>query len=91
MRKINIYDLSTNDVELTELRKQMIKDEGFPVWLVTVTNAFTNEVESKEIFVTNKARDEYINSLKSISSIEIELIKIKDVTFLSYKTKEGDE
>ena len=91
MRKINIYDLSTNDVELTELRKQMIKDEGFPVWLVTVTNTFTNEVESKEIFVTNKARDEYINSLRSISSIEIELIKIKDVTFLSYKTKEGDE
>ena len=90
MRKINIYDLSTNDVELTELRKQMIKDEGFPVWLVTVTNTFTNEVESKEIFVTNKARDEYINSLRSISSIEIELIKIKDVTFLSYKTK-GDE
>ena len=81
---MDIYN-TTDDMKATELRKNLPNDKGFPVYLVTVTNTFINEVIEKKLFVTRKAMEEYTSTLPSTMSIEKELLKIQDVKFLSYE------
>ena len=81
---MDIYN-TTDDMKATELRKNLPHDKGFPVYLVTVINTFTNEVVEKKLFITRKAMEEYISTLPSTMSIEKELLKIQDVKFLSYE------
>ena len=81
---MDIYN-TTDDMKATELRKNLSNDKGFPVYLVTVTNTFTNEVIEKKLFITRKAMEEYVSTLPSTMSIEKELLKIQDVKFLSYE------
>ena len=81
---MDIYN-TTDDMKATELRKNLPNDKGFPVYLVAVTNTFTNEVIEKKLFITRKAMEEYVSTLPSTMSIEKELLKIQDVKFLSYE------
>ena len=81
---MDIYN-TTDDMKATELRKNLLPDKGFPVYLVTVTNTFTNEAVEKKLFVTRKAMEEYTSALPSTMSIEKDLLKIQDVKFLSYE------
>ena len=81
---MDIYN-TTNDIEATQLRKNLPNDKGFPVWLVITINTFTNEVVEKKLFVTIKARDCYISSLSSVMKAEVDLLKIQDVKSLFYE------
>lgn len=82
---MNIYDLSKNDEELTELRQSLNSVIGFPIWLVTVINTFTNEVVVKELFFSIQAMEKFISYRSSIEECNIELLYAKDVTEVSYK------
>lgn len=81
---MDIYN-TTDDMKATELRKNLPHDKGFPVYLVTVTNTFTNEVVEKKLFITRKARDRYISGLSSVMNAEVDLLKIQDVKSLFYE------
>ena len=79
---MDIYD-TTDDMKATELRKNLLHDKGFPVYLVTVI--FNKEIVEKKLFITRKAMEEYTSTLPSTMSIEKELLKIQDIKFLSYE------
>ena len=74
---LDMYN-TTNDIEATYLRKNLPREEGFPVWLVS------NET-GKQLFVARKSMEEYLSTLSSDVNSEIELLMIKDVKFLSYE------
>ena len=79
---MDIYN-TTDDMKATGLRKNLPHDKGFPVYLVTVI--FNKEIVEKKLFITRKAMEEYTSTLPSTMSIEKELLKIQDITFLSYE------
>ena len=74
---MDIYN-TTDDMKATELRKNLPREEGFPVWLVS------NEI-GKQLFVTRKSMEGYLSTLPSNVNSEIELLKIKDVKFIHYE------
>ena len=74
---LDIYN-TTDDISATEFRKNLPREEGFPVWLVS------NEI-GKQLFITRKAMEGYLSTLPSDVNSEIELLKIKDVKFIHYE------
>ena len=79
---MDVYN-TTDDMKATELRKNLLHDKGFPVYLVTVI--FNKEIVEKKLFVSRKSMEEYTSTLPSTMSIEKDLLKIQDVKFLSYE------
>ena len=78
---MNLYNTNLSDIELTKLRQQQERKEGFPVWTVKVL------YDDIYIFFTRKGKDEFIELKESEGHKCIAQVKhATDVKHVSYES-----
>ena len=78
---MNLYDTNLNDMELTKLRQQQERKEGFPVWTIKVL------YDDIYIFFTRKGKDEFIELKETEGHKCIAQVKyVTDVKHVSYES-----